>query len=597
VSKKVAASYERKSTSQHGVAEDDKSNTRQRSSNNSLIDLHAREWVFGPTFSDEGISGGTFARPGFQKMKAAATAGEFQMLVIFDLDRYSRADEVETMNELRELARLGVEVWDSGSRRRIELEDTGGLVTYVNAHAAKQYRLQIAKHTKDALHFKASKGRPVTAPPYGYKSVIVLPDGTLIDAPPRSQREKGVVLRHVRDPETSPVVLMGEWFASGLGYPMIARRLNGEGTPSPKGRVWPMQTVRHVIMHPYPRGRVTYGKVEVLSGLEAQIALRNGSGRRHGRNVTRRRPASEWKTSQNEELRIWSEALCARIDARLAENEKLYEEGKANRTALHRAAPRHLLSGGLGICPDCGSRWMVRKRKYVCSARYRRPGSCDNREAWPVAVMDAAVLKELERVVRNHQRLRDEIQAAHFEEQAMNAGVALGEEVERLQGEIRRLVNSIAEGVPASQVAPAVREREAQLARAEGKLATAAASKSGRNSSGHESAERLVASASGEWSGVLRADIATARAFLKRWIGPVSTWNDDRDDAEAAEAWRMASALPDWFPSPLEIVPLEHEASELEDVREARWFCAIHPLDLVFVREFGSPVQDTPAGR
>ncbi len=75
------AIYARKSTEQNGVAEANKSVTRQKELAREFAT--ARGWSVAAEFEDDGISGAEFEkRPGFQAMLAAAHRGDFQYLIV-----------------------------------------------------------------------------------------------------------------------------------------------------------------------------------------------------------------------------------------------------------------------------------------------------------------------------------------------------------------------------------------------------------------------------------------------------------------------------------------------------------------------------------
>ena len=64
-------------------------------------DRAAREgWEVVAEYADRGISGATSNRPDYQRMLAAAFAGEFDVLLVDDLSRLAR-DDVETKQVIR----------------------------------------------------------------------------------------------------------------------------------------------------------------------------------------------------------------------------------------------------------------------------------------------------------------------------------------------------------------------------------------------------------------------------------------------------------------------------------------------------------------
>ena len=108
----IAAIYARKSTDQHGVADAEKSVTRQIE--------HARAYAVGKGWTvaeehlyvDDGISGAEFARrPGFLRlMNALKLKPAFQILIMSEESRLGR-ESIETAYALKQLVQAGVRVF------------------------------------------------------------------------------------------------------------------------------------------------------------------------------------------------------------------------------------------------------------------------------------------------------------------------------------------------------------------------------------------------------------------------------------------------------------------------------------------------------
>ncbi len=108
----IAAIYARKSTAQNGMADEDKSLTRQ-------ID-HARAYAVGKgwtvvddyIFSDDGISGAEFAkRPGFLRlMNALKPRPPFDVLIMSEESRLGR-ETLEVGYALKQIVTAGVRVF------------------------------------------------------------------------------------------------------------------------------------------------------------------------------------------------------------------------------------------------------------------------------------------------------------------------------------------------------------------------------------------------------------------------------------------------------------------------------------------------------
>ena len=114
----IAAIYARKSTEQPGVAEGDKSVTRQIA--HARAYAVAKGWTVAAAhiYSDDGISGAEFAnRPGFLRlMNALKPTPPFQVLIMSEEARLGR-EAIETAYALKQLVTAGVH----GPLKRIAL--------------------------------------------------------------------------------------------------------------------------------------------------------------------------------------------------------------------------------------------------------------------------------------------------------------------------------------------------------------------------------------------------------------------------------------------------------------------------------------------
>jgi site-specific DNA recombinase len=107
-----AAIYARKSTVQTGVADEEKSVTRQIDQATAYATRNG--WTVAPDhiYSDDGISGAEFAnRPGFLRLINALTpAPPFQVLIMSEESRLGR-EAIETAYALKQLVTAGVRVF------------------------------------------------------------------------------------------------------------------------------------------------------------------------------------------------------------------------------------------------------------------------------------------------------------------------------------------------------------------------------------------------------------------------------------------------------------------------------------------------------
>src|SRR5262245_22513952 len=109
----IAAIYARKSTDQTGVADEEKSVTRQIDPGTAYA--QRKGWTVEPAhvYSDDGISGAIFGekRPGlYRLLNALRPTPPFQVLVVMDQSRLGREqDEIPLL--LRRLTQAGVRIF------------------------------------------------------------------------------------------------------------------------------------------------------------------------------------------------------------------------------------------------------------------------------------------------------------------------------------------------------------------------------------------------------------------------------------------------------------------------------------------------------
>jgi len=148
---------------------------------------------------------------------------------------------------------------------------------------------------------------------------------------------------------------------------------------------------------------------------------------------------------------------------------------------------------------------------------------CSNTLALPIAETDDVVLSMVEGEVLGTRLVDDLLRLV--DTGAAHAAENLTADAQRLRDEIDRLVGSIAAGVPADTVAPAIRTRETALARVVTQLRAPRPEP--------PDLERLRAALrqrSEQWKADLRAEPKIARMVLRRLVGPLTLWEEPRPE-------------------------------------------------------------------
>lgn len=165
-------------------------------------------------FCDDGVSGVTMNRPGFNDMKAALERGEAAAVLVKDMSRLGR-------NYL-EVGRLMEEFFPENDIRLIAVSDGIDTAEGENELAPirnlfnEWYARDISKKRRISNKIRGNAGEPLGSPPYGYL------------------RDETNPKRWVVDPEAAAVVRqIYEWTLDGFGATQIAGKLIDAEVPIP----------------------------------------------------------------------------------------------------------------------------------------------------------------------------------------------------------------------------------------------------------------------------------------------------------------------------------------------------------------------------
>src|ERR1700704_5029856 len=195
----IAAIYARKSTEQTGVADEQKSVTRQ-------ID-HAKAYAIrkGWTVADEhvyvddGISGAEFAnRPGFLRvMNALKPRAPFQVLVMSEESRLGR-EAIETAYALKQLVTAGVRVFFYLEDRERTLDSpTDKIMLSLTTFADELEREKARQRTYDAMLRKAKAGHVTGGRLFGYDNIDIAGGGKRSHVERQINETEAAVIRRI----------------------------------------------------------------------------------------------------------------------------------------------------------------------------------------------------------------------------------------------------------------------------------------------------------------------------------------------------------------------------------------------------------------
>ena len=388
----IAAIYARKSTDQTGVADEQKSITRQVE--HARAYATRKRWTVdeASVYVDDGISGAEFAnRPGFLRlMNALKPRAPFQVLVMSEESRLGR-EAIETAYALKQLVQAGVRVFFYLEDRERTLDSpTDKIMLSLTTFADELEREKARQRTHDAMIRKARAGHVTGGRLFGYDNIDVPgPDGTRAHVERRINLDEAAVVRRIF-----------AWCASGTGYTRIAKALNAEHAVCPRPQQsrpagWAPSSVNEILHRPIYRGELVWNATRKRD--------------RWGQHHQHARPDSEWIRRPAPELRIVSEDLWQAAHGRLAgiraQLEKATGQAAGGRHGARRRGNEspYLLSG-FARCAVCGGGLGVISRShgqqrayfYACTAYHKRGTAvCGNGLAQRIERVDDAVLQTL----------------------------------------------------------------------------------------------------------------------------------------------------------------------------------------------------------
>lgn len=465
-------------------------------------------------FSDAAISGGTAARPGYQKMLEAARRGDLDVILAEDTSRLWR-NLAEQAPRLAELEDLGVHVVTHDLDTRSE---SAGILGAVLGAASAGYRKEIGRRTRRGLEGLARAGRPTGGKAYAYIAAA----------------DSGTGQVEVNPTEAATVVRIYELYAGGASPRTIAELLNAENVPSP-GSTWKRESRRKskwllsgiwgdprrglgILNNEQYIGRVVWNRFKWVR------SAADSSRRRYVLN-----PEAEWIVRHEERLRIVTDDLWQRVKRR--QRARAETIGASVRAGLAGAAtarpgrPQQYLLSGLVQCPECGSNYVIGPhRQYRCASNFNGGSSaCSNAARFLREEAEHELLAGLrDRLLR-----RDVVEAVRrrvaeiVRAQSKPPSKGRAKEVAELERQRDRLVDAIATGGLAGSPAVAKRlaETEAALAQVEQQVQRGPARKVEQMLPGIVDAHRaFVADLANR---LVHVDPDRARAEIRRLHGPV----------------------------------------------------------------------------
>jgi site-specific DNA recombinase len=330
-------------------------------------------------FFDEGVSGAKLRRDGFDRMLAAAQAGLFDTLYVFDLSRLARESIINatTLKKLVHKYKVRVvsltEGIDSNNDNWFTLATIQGL-------QHEQYLKTFGANVMRGLIGNLLNGHSVGDLAYGFGSVPI----PGVETHRRGRNERPPKKYIVNESEAVWVRKVFEWFVrERQSIRWIVCELNRLKAPRDKrlrGKKWGRSAVINLLRRTKYIGIWEWG------------VSRNHRDPETGDIYKELRDEDEWKSWVRHlpELKIVDEEVFAAAQQLLDENEEKCanfrgEEGTFTGSPKDRANPRHLLQRRIR-CSECGGTsmsparagWLARERE----TEFAAAGRCCP-ESWP----------------------------------------------------------------------------------------------------------------------------------------------------------------------------------------------------------------------
>jgi MYXO-CTERM domain-containing protein len=332
-------------------------------------------WSSRVEYVDMDRSGADFVgREELNRLLAEAREGD--TVLTWKQDRVGR-DMIDSASAIRELVkfrRCDLYSAETGTVRvSLDSAEETALVMFRGMVAQGELE-RIRSRTRAGLRQRARDGFATGKVPYGYRCVLENPNVS-----DRKQSKKRI---EIDEKQAAVVRRIFSLYLDGRGVSGIARLLNVEGMPSPKGKGWSRAGVWETLRNPRYVGEWSYG--------EERIVARKGS-----KEIVERAPESEVIRLHRPELAIVSEDVWAKVQAATVSRSR-------EMPARYKRA-YHLLTGTM-VCDECGGPMSVKKchgrhprwarSYYVCRTRLEKM-TCGNKTRAPVDEIEPKVIEYL----------------------------------------------------------------------------------------------------------------------------------------------------------------------------------------------------------
>ena len=387
-------------------------------------------WRLTNTYTDRAISGASPLRPGYQKLLEDARSGLFEVVVAEALDRLSRDQEhVASLFKILSFVDVRLVTLAEGEIGELHV----GLKGTMNALFLKDLALK----TRRGLEGRVRAGFSGGGLCYGYDVVR--------ETDPAGNPVRGK--RTINEGEAEIVRSIFRDFASGLSPIAIAKSLNAQGIPGPRGKDWGPSTIygnwrrgTGILNNELYIGRLVWNRQHFVKDPTT------------GRRQARPNPESEWIIEEVPELRIVSQDLWDAVKERQEKTRRTVTADRARGIRSERARRPVYLFSGLLKCGQCGGSYtLVSGTNYGCANRKTR-GTCDNGLSIKRTELEETILSGLKDKLMDPVLVREFIRSYH---DSLNGRFAaedsrrqgLRKQLSKINKELEALVAAVKAGI------------------------------------------------------------------------------------------------------------------------------------------------------
>jgi Z1 domain/Recombinase/Recombinase zinc beta ribbon domain len=316
------------------------------------------------------------------------------------------------------------------------------------------YLRQLAEKTHRGLRGRVETGCSGGGNSYGYEVAR--------KAGPNGELEAG--RRTVNQLEAEIVCQIFQAYSLGEAPRSISKRLNREGIAGPSGGTWGPSTING-----NPKRGTGVLNNELYIGKLVWNRLKYVKNPNTGKRQSRLNPPETWIIKEVPELRIVPQELWDAVKARQAQMARATRPDRKKADFWKHQRPRYLLSG-LMKCGACGASYTKYGANRFMCAGARDRATCSNHltvrgddlehailHGLQTRLMEPALFEEFAR------EFMSEVSKQRFAASAAKA--ALQSDIQRIERQIKRLVDAILEGADAKPINAKLKELEADKVR------------------------------------------------------------------------------------------------------------------------------------